>query len=463
MAKTPGVMVPEYQAGSIVEMRINTTKKPLNDPKVRQALTYSFDYDQAVEGVMSGHARRMDSIVAAGMAGYYKPSFTYVKDLDKAHQLLTEAGYPDGGFALEYVWISGLERDRAAGRDVAGRSEEAGHRPQHPRDAARHLVGGPGQPRDRAADHDGRLGQDYADATQQVWAMYYSGNLPPAGSNYYFYKNETVDKLLEAARVEQDQAKRDELYQEAIELIYTDAPEVWVMQPTERIALRDNVKGYDYNFSYSYQVLPVRQDVQRVRGSHKPGGAPRSRGAPAADLCRLRSMRTYLHRRRLALLVFVLLGVSLLTFSISHVVPADPARLAAGPRATGKQVEALRQKMGFDRPLPEQYVHYLAGLAAGRLRLFAVQPAPGARRTCKDYFPATIELTLAAMAICLVVGIPLGVLSAVHRDTFDRSPGPGDLHRRRGVADLLAGDALPAGLLPQAGHLSRRACASPPA
>ena len=127
-------------------------------------------------------------------------------------------------------------------------------------------------------------------------------------------------------------------------------------------------------------------------------------------------MRAYL-LRRLALLVFVLIGVSLLTFTLSHVVPADPARLAAGPRATEKQVQLFRQKLGLDRPLPEQYVTYMAGL----LRLdfgYSLTSRRPVREDLQEYFPATIELALAAMLISLVVGIPLGVLSAVRRDTF---------------------------------------------
>jgi len=259
LAKTPGVTVPEYLAGSIVEMRLNTTKKPLDDPKVRQALNYSFDYEQGVEGVMSGHAKPMDSIMASGMPGHYQPSFTYKKDLDKAKQLLAEAGYPDGGFPLDYVWISGLERDRRLGEMWQADLKKLGidlnirempiatwwEAQASPETAPQTFMGG--------------WGNDYADATQQVWAMYYSGNWPPAGSNYYFYKNEKVDKLLEAARIEQDQAKKDQLYQEATEIIYTEAPEVWVMQPNERVALRDNVKGYAYNFSYTFNYFPFEK------------------------------------------------------------------------------------------------------------------------------------------------------------------------------------------------------------
>lgn len=125
-------------------------------------------------------------------------------------------------------------------------------------------------------------------------------------------------------------------------------------------------------------------------------------------------MKTYI-LRRLALLLLVLLGVSLLTFFISHVVPADPARLAAGAHATAKQVEALRQKLGLDRPLPEQYWNYLTGLLRGDLG-YSLSSRRPVLEDLKDYFPATVELTVAAMLICLTIGIPLGVLSAVYKD-----------------------------------------------
>ena len=285
LAKTPGVTVPEYLAGGIVEMRLNTTKKPLDDPRVRQALNYSFDYDQAVQGVVSGHAKRMDSIMAADMPGHYKPSFMYTKDLEKAKQLLTEAGYPDG-FPLEYVWISGLERDRRLGEMWQADLKKLGidltirempiatwwEAQASPETAPQTFMGG--------------WGNDYADATQQVWAMYYSGNWPPNGSNYYFYKNEEVDKLLKAARIEQDPAKRDQLYQQATEIIYAEAPEVWVIQPTERIAMPRQREGLRVQLLIHADLLPVRADVQAVAPHRLDGVAPTR---DAVLLCRLRS------------------------------------------------------------------------------------------------------------------------------------------------------------------------------
>ena len=71
--------------------------------------------------------------------------------------------------------------------------------------------------------------------------------------------------------------------------------------------------------------------------------------------------------RRLLLIIPTILGLSLLTFTVSHIVPADPAALAAGPRATKEIVESHRVEFGLDKPIYEQYWIYLKGLAPGDL------------------------------------------------------------------------------------------------
>jgi peptide/nickel transport system substrate-binding protein len=250
LAKTEGVTVEEFAAMSIHEVRINTTKKPLDNPKVRQALAYSFDYDTAANGVLSGHAVRMDSVTAKGVTGYYKPSFTYTKDLAKAKQLLTEAGYPNGGFSLDYIWLSGIDTDRQIGEMWQADLKTLGIDLKIQEMPLNTWWEAQGHPETAPQMMMGQWGLDYADATSQIWVMYYSGNFPPAGSNYYYYKNPDVDKLLEQARIETDQTKRDQLYSQAVEKIYTDSPEVWAIQTNERIAHRSSVKGYEYNLSY---------------------------------------------------------------------------------------------------------------------------------------------------------------------------------------------------------------------
>jgi peptide/nickel transport system permease protein len=119
--------------------------------------------------------------------------------------------------------------------------------------------------------------------------------------------------------------------------------------------------------------------------------------------------------RRLIFLVFVLFGLSLVTFGLSHIIPGDPARLMAGPRASKSAVEKIREQYGLNDPLPQQYVAYIGGLARGDLGTSFTTRRP-VIEDLKRYLPATLELGLIAFVLSTLIGIPLGVLSSVRRD-----------------------------------------------
>ena len=121
--------------------------------------------------------------------------------------------------------------------------------------------------------------------------------------------------------------------------------------------------------------------------------------------------------QRLLWFVPTLLGLLAVTFVISRVIPGDPVALVAGETATPAQVEALRRQLGFDRPLPVQFVDYVAHLARGDMgtSIFTRRPIV---EDLAHRLPATIELTLAAMVVSMLVGIPLGVLSALWRNSL---------------------------------------------
>lgn len=121
--------------------------------------------------------------------------------------------------------------------------------------------------------------------------------------------------------------------------------------------------------------------------------------------------------RRLLWFVPTLLGLLALTFTISHVIPADPVVLMAGETATPEQVEALRRALGMDRPLPVQFVAYLGRLLRGDLGVSLYTTRPIAE-DLRVRLPATIELTLAAMGLSIALGIPLGVLAALWRNSW---------------------------------------------
>jgi peptide/nickel transport system permease protein len=126
------------------------------------------------------------------------------------------------------------------------------------------------------------------------------------------------------------------------------------------------------------------------------------------------TLRLYL-LRRLLLVIPLLIGLSLLTFTVSRILPGDPVGLAAGPQATPAIREALARQFGLDQPLPLQYVNYISGLFQGDWG----QSLYSRRLVLDDlriFFPATLELTIAAVLIATVLGIPAGFLSAVYRD-----------------------------------------------
>lgn len=118
-------------------------------------------------------------------------------------------------------------------------------------------------------------------------------------------------------------------------------------------------------------------------------------------------MATYLTRRAFTILL-VWVGVSLLTFFIANVVPADPVRLRLGPKATPETVAYWRHQWGLDRSLPEQYLSYMGGLLRGDLGTSIWSGRP-IRQDLADYFPGTLELALAALLLAVAVGIPLGL------------------------------------------------------
>lgn len=119
--------------------------------------------------------------------------------------------------------------------------------------------------------------------------------------------------------------------------------------------------------------------------------------------------------RRILLLVPVLLGLTLLVFVIARLLPGDPVRLAAGPHASEAEVAAYAKEFGFDQPLPVQYATYLHNLVSGDwgMSLFTRRPV---FQDLMTFLPATLELVIVAMLLAVVIGIPLGLLSAVHRD-----------------------------------------------
>jgi len=127
-------------------------------------------------------------------------------------------------------------------------------------------------------------------------------------------------------------------------------------------------------------------------------------------------MGRYIAKRLLNLLP-VILGITLLVFAFLHLIPGDPAITMLGDRATPQQVEALRERMGLNQPLPLQYFKFLWDLIRLDFGTSIITGVPIAEEI-RIRWPATFELSVAAMLVASILGIPAGVLAAVRKNSF---------------------------------------------
>jgi peptide/nickel transport system substrate-binding protein len=257
VAHEPGIVVHEYTAQTIRDILFNTSKGPLHNTLVRQALSYAFDYDGVIQGVYQGHATRMKGIGPTGFENFVPAPHLYTFDLNKAKALLKQAGYagkkvrftiaylPDDtqGIQIAQIWQSDLAKIGVTAKLQGIPIATYGNVIQKP-----------------SSDPDAWIGtwsQDYNDDSQQYWTYFYSKNVPPIGYNVFYYKDPAIDTMLSRARGARDTSIAYGLYKAVCDKVYDLALEIPVAQPTERVALRSIVHGYQYNYMSGRNYYPL--------------------------------------------------------------------------------------------------------------------------------------------------------------------------------------------------------------
>jgi peptide/nickel transport system permease protein len=124
-------------------------------------------------------------------------------------------------------------------------------------------------------------------------------------------------------------------------------------------------------------------------------------------------MWSYLSRRLVGTFA-ILIGITIVTFGLTFMIPADPVRMIAGRNASPQTVENIRQQLGLDRPLPEQYARYVMRLAQGDLGRSYVQKTQVSDLVLSR-LPATLLLMAGAIFFELLIGIPAGLFAATRR------------------------------------------------
>ena len=121
--------------------------------------------------------------------------------------------------------------------------------------------------------------------------------------------------------------------------------------------------------------------------------------------------------RRLALMVPVLIGLSILLFAWLRALPGDPARSLLGQRATPEGIARVNEAYGFNEPMVQQYLTYVRALLSGDFGS-SIKDGRSVLESFIERFPATIELGVTALILAVVIGVPMGYLAATHQGRF---------------------------------------------
>lgn len=218
---------------------INTTRGPLADPRVRQALNYATDAAGILEGIVSGRGNLAAGVIPPSLAGSDTTRKRYPHDVAKAKQLLTAAGHPTG-IDVE-LWSSQTPPFPRIAQTVQANLAEAGVRVKIVQRDASSM---------REAARSGKTDMalkdwyaDYPDAEDFLYPLLHSAN-KGVGGNVSFYSNPKFDKLVSDARREQDEAKRVTMYRDADRMAYDDAPMIYLFFYKELYAVQPWITGF---------------------------------------------------------------------------------------------------------------------------------------------------------------------------------------------------------------------------
>lgn len=253
--RVPPADIPRLEANPDVTIEItpglrtiyiffNVTEPPFDDVRVRQAVNYAVDKDAIAASLFDGAALVSQAPFAPNIFGY-SPQEPYTRDVDRARELLAEAGVEEGTTLVLYHPTERYPQDALVSDAVRSQLAEVGLNVE-----LRTLEWTQYVPhvRREAPDNDIQFamlgwGTPTMDADYALFALFHSSEHPP-GFNGAFYANPEVDALLDEARSTLDVEARAAAYDEAISIIWEDAPWLFLYSEVQVTAIRNNVSGF---------------------------------------------------------------------------------------------------------------------------------------------------------------------------------------------------------------------------
>ncbi|KGX92961.1 glutathione ABC transporter substrate-binding protein GsiB [Pontibacillus halophilus JSM 076056 = DSM 19796] len=226
---------------------MNTMKEPFDNPKVRQAMNYAIDKEAYAKVVYNGYATTLKSSIAPDTQHYSEQENTYSYDPEKAKELLSEAGYPDGFETTIWGGTSSIKQKMMefykqqlsqVGITLNVVPMEGG--------TLNDNIWGVENPEDAELElYNGGWSPSTADADWGMRPLFSENSFPPQAYNTAYYANEQVNELLQKGLQTADDEERAQYYAEAQEIIWKDAPWVFLAVPDMIYGSRDYVQGVD--------------------------------------------------------------------------------------------------------------------------------------------------------------------------------------------------------------------------
>lgn len=237
LKQNTGLTVRSDASNRILYMGLNNNMKPFDNPKVRQAIAYAIPHDALLKDVMYGQAKQMKSIVASNTPGFSDNGYEYEYNLDKAKELLKEAGY-ENGFSFDFTLGSGFKDWEDAATVIQAELKKIGVTMNINKLARAQFLE--------------QLRTGNVQSFMSKWTSfvndpeYHLGFLvdSESSSNYVHYDNAKVNELLDLAAIETDMTKRNAMYDKIQGLINADMPYVYMYEYNRLVAFNNDVKGY---------------------------------------------------------------------------------------------------------------------------------------------------------------------------------------------------------------------------
>ena len=249
-----GVVVYKHPSLETYYVGLNCQKGPTADVRVRQAISYAFPYKKYVKENLQGHGKQMVGFLPSTFKGFNPNIPTYYHDLDKAKKLLAEAGYPNGGFTLKYVWETGYEWKRPVAEILQDNLKKLGIKMtiQELNNAAFNaLLSNPD-----SADHAyGVVWWPGVDSPADYFYSICHKNAQAGGGwNWVYYDNPEVSERIDKIDAILDDKEWYDNVTRIQQILYEEAPYLCLYESEYRLPMRENVKGFVYNGLYTDSV-----------------------------------------------------------------------------------------------------------------------------------------------------------------------------------------------------------------